>query len=299
VRNGAPVPPHPLVPDALRTVPFRGSTAVRSGALTRPQLRGDTWRRLFHDVYVHRDVPVSHELRARAATTLLPNAVVTGRSAAVLWGVDLAGPYDPVELTVSPASRQVRVAGLVVRRALLDADLVRRRRGVPVTTPAATAVRLASVLSQDSAVAAIDHLIDAGVVTLDAVRDLAARAQGAGSTRAREAAALADGLAGSPQETRVRLLIGRSPLPAPVAQYRVFDRDGFVARVDFAWPERRLALEYDGLWHGEAGQFIRDRERLNRLREAGWQVVFVTAADLRDPDRLLARIAAALAASAR
>ena len=72
-----------------------------------------------------------------------------------------------------------------------------------------------------------------------------------------------------------------------------------MARVDFAWPARRLALEYDGLWHGEAGQFIRDRERLNRLREAGWQVVFVTAADLRDPDRLLARIAAALAASAR
>jgi very-short-patch-repair endonuclease len=79
----------------------------------------------------------------------------------------------------------------------------------------------------------------------------------------------------------------------------VFDRNGFVARVDFAWPERRLALEYDGLWHGGAGQFIRDRERLDRLREAGWQVVFVTAADLRDPDRLLARIAAALAASAR
>ncbi len=299
MRNGAPVPPHSLVPDTLRTVPFRGSAAVRSGALTRRQLRGDTWRRLFHDVYVHRDVPVSHKLRARAATILLPDAVVTGRSAAVLWGVDLAGPSDPVELTVSPASRQIRVAGLVVRRAQLDADLVRRRRGVTVTTPAATAVRLSSALPQDSAVAAIDQLVDAGVVTLDAVRDLAACTRGAGSARAREAAALADGLAGSPQETRVRLLIGRSHLPTPVAQYRVFDRDGFVARVDFAWPERRLALEYDGLWHGEAGQFIRDRERLNRLREARCQVVYVTAADLRDPDRLLARIAAALAASAR
>jgi hypothetical protein len=138
-------------------------------------------------VYVHRDVPVSHKLRARAATILLPDAVVTGRSAAVLWGVDLAGPSDPVELTVSPASRQIRVAGLVVRRAQLDADLVRRRRGVTVTTPAATAVRLSSALPQDSAVAAIDQLVDAGVVTLDAVRDLAACTRGAGSARAREA----------------------------------------------------------------------------------------------------------------
>jgi very-short-patch-repair endonuclease len=69
----------------------------------------------------------------------------------------------------------------------------------------------------------------------------------------------------------------------------------FVARVDFAWPDQKVALEYDGLWHAENGQFARDRERLNRLREAGWQVVFVTAADLHRPERLLTRIAAALA----
>jgi G:T-mismatch repair DNA endonuclease (very short patch repair protein) len=57
-----------------------------------------------------------------------------------------------------------------------------------------------------------------------------------------------------------------------------------------------VALEYDGLWHGGRDQFLRDRECLNRLREAGWRVVFVTTADLQDPVRLLARIAAALTA---
>ena len=95
------------------------------------------------------------------------------------------------------------------------------------------------------------------------------------------------------------VLVGRSDLPPPVAQYRVHDQRGLVARVDFAWPEHRVALEYDGLWHGGRDQFFRDRERLNRLREAGWQVVFVTAVDLRDPVRLISRIAAALAVSAR
>ena len=44
-----------------------------------------------------------------------------------------------------------------------------------------------------------------------------------------------------------------------------------------------------------AAQFMRDRERLNRLQEAGWRVVFVTAGDLRRPRDLVARIAAALA----
>ncbi|TFV65026.1 UNVERIFIED_ORG: hypothetical protein E4P37_11720 [Bacillus sp. AZ43] len=106
---------------------------------------------------------------------------------------------------------------------------------------------------------------------------------------------LADGLAESPQETRLRLLLHRSALPDPVAQCRIRDGGREIARVDFAWPELRVALEYDGAWHGEPGQFGRDRRRLNRLTAAGWLVVFVTAADLHRPDLLLSRIERVLA----
>jgi very-short-patch-repair endonuclease len=83
-----------------------------------------------------------------------------------------------------------------------------------------------------------------------------------------------------------------------VAQYVVRDADGFIARVDFAWPEHRIALEYEGAWHGERQQVTKDRRRLNRLSAAGWQVVFVTAEDLRHPEQLIARISAALRARA-
>ena len=79
-----------------------------------------------------------------------------------------------------------------------------------------------------------------------------------------------------------------------MAQFEVLNEGRLVARVDFAWPSQKVALEYDGLWHAEKGQFARDRERLNELREAGWVVVFVTAADMHRPQRLLRRIAAAL-----
>jgi hypothetical protein len=71
---------------------FLAARAVRSGLLSRRQLQGDTWRSVLHGVYVHRDVPITHELRTRAATLLVPDAVVTGRSAAVLWDLDLAQP---------------------------------------------------------------------------------------------------------------------------------------------------------------------------------------------------------------
>jgi hypothetical protein len=288
------VPPVPSRPDALAGHPFRGSLAVADGLLSRRQLAGRSWRRLFHDVYVHRDVPVTHELRARAAAVLLPTAVVTGRSAAVIWGVDLAGAADAVEVTLPPRSHMVRVEGLVTRRAALAATHVVHRRGIPISTPAATAVRLAAAFRLDPAVAAVDQLIHAGVVDLAAVRALAAISRGPGSARAREVAALADGLAESPQETRLRLLIGRSALPTPVAQYEVRHDGRFVARTDFAWPEHKVAVEYDGLWHGEPRQFAKDRRRLNKLQEAGWRVVFVTAADLHDPVALIARIATAL-----
>jgi hypothetical protein len=292
------VPPVAVVPQQLRAGVFRGSTVVAQGLLTPNQLRGPAWRRLFEDVYIHVDRPLSHALRARAAAALVvPGSVVTGRSAAVLWGVELAGAHDDVELTVPPSWHPRRVRGVRVRRALLPVGHVQRRRDVPVTSAAATAVRLAASLPGADAVVAVDQLIAAGVVDLGSILGLVSEARGPGSARARAACALADGRAESPQETRLRLLIGRSPLPPPVAQFTVLHEGRFVARVDFAWPEQRVALEYDGLWHAEAGQFARDRQRLNRLHTAGWRVFFVTAADLHDPAGLIARLATFIAGS--
>jgi hypothetical protein len=283
-------------PELLGDEPFLGRWAVHEGLLTPDQLRSSAWRRLLRGVYVHRGVAVTHELRARAACVLLPAAVVTGRSAAVLWGVELAGPRDDVEVTVPSTSHPCRLPGLRVRRTDLPNAHKWRRAGIPVTTPEATTVRLAGLLAGDAAVVAVDQMVAAGVVDLSAVRALADTDRGPGSAQARKACALADGLAGSPQETRLRLLVQRSALPMPVAQYRVITGGRSVARVDFAWPEHKVALEYDGLWHGEPGQFAKDRRRLNQLTAAGWRVIFVTAADLRSPAALLARIAAALAA---
>ena len=294
-RHRTRVPRSPRQPaDLLTDEPFLGWWAVDEGLLTPDQLRSSAWRRLVRGVYVHRDVPVTHALRAHAACVLLPAAVVTGRSAAVLWGVALAAVTDDVEVTVPSSSHPSRLPGIRVRRSDLPRAHRWRRGGIPVTTAEATAVRLAQLLEGDSAVVAVDQMVAAGVVDLAAVRGLAEAERGPGSARARRVCALADGLAESPQETRLRLLLRRSTLPAPIAQYRVRDGGRVVARVDFAWPEQKVALEYDGLWHGESGQFAKDRRRLNRLTAAGWRVIFVTAAELHEPASLLAQIAAAI-----
>ncbi|GAB3312973.1 hypothetical protein GCM10027451_26460 [Geodermatophilus aquaeductus] len=270
---------------------FRGSLVVRAGLLTPAQLRTSAWRRLFPDVYACTTADVDHGLRAHAAARLLlPGAVVSGRSAAVLRGVDLADRDDVVTLTVPVSCRAGAVAGVSLTRRALAADQTTVRHGTRVTTPVRTALDLARRRPVEDAVADLDRFVRSGRVDLAAVRAAAAGLTGRDCRQVRQVAAVADGLAESPQETRLRLLLVRSGLPAPVAQHVVRDGGRFVARVDLAWPEHRIAIEYDGAWHGDPAQFRADRRRLNRLTAAGWRVVFVTATDLHRPDALVARL---------
>ncbi|MGY1591275.1 endonuclease domain-containing protein [Geodermatophilus sp. SYSU D00708] len=288
------MPPATPLPESLRGRVFRGTDVVDRGLLTPAALRGPSCRRVHRDVYVDARVPDSHRLRARAAArVLLPGAVVSGLSAAVLWGVELADERDDVEVVLGPGAHPRRIPGVRVRRLPLDPDDVRVLDRVRLLSPESATVRAAAVLAPDDAVVAIDRVAVAGLVDLGSIR---ARVDvpGAASARVRRACRRADGWAESPQETRLRLLVVDSGLPAPVARYVVRHEGHEVARVDFAWPELRIAVEYDGAWHAEPGQFAKDRRRLNRLQAAGWTVVFVTASDLHRPAQLVATIRAAL-----
>jgi very-short-patch-repair endonuclease len=69
----------------------------------------------------------------------------------------------------------------------------------------------------------------------------------------------------------------------------------FVARVDLAWPQQQLAVEYDGEWHGGRGELARDRQRIRALSAAGWYVYPVTKYDMRSPDLLVKDIGRTLA----
>jgi len=292
------MPRTPVTPPSLRGKIFRGSEQVRAGRLTKAQLRSSAWRRLFPDVYACASLRIDHARRARAAAHLaLPGAVLSGRSAGVLWGVALAEAEDDVECTLAPGCRAGTMRGIRATRRALPAGAVTRRSGVPVTTADRTALDLARIQPVEEAVVALDQFLRTGLVRLDELRAAARALTGPGCRQIRRAVELSDGLAESPQETRVRLLLHGSQLPRPVAQYTVRSTDGrFIARVDFAWPEARVAVEYEGVWHGRPQQVARDRRRLNELTAAGWTVVFVTAAELHDPVLLIARIAATLTA---
>jgi G:T-mismatch repair DNA endonuclease (very short patch repair protein) len=293
-RQSLLVPRPPARPPELDKRVFRGSTVVTSGLLTRKQLRSSAWRRLRQDVYADATLPVTHRLLISAVGLVMPEgAGFTGRSAATLWGVpDVAGPADPVDVVVPAGSRWNAGRGVRVRTLPKGQFLVRRGRWL-CAGRVDTAVDLIRWGGTDDAVVLLDRLCLEGMVRLDDVRAAVQelpRCQG--SARARRVAELADGTAESPQETRLRLLLGRAGLPDPVAQFRVFDEEGFVARVDFAYPDLKIAIEYDGLWHGGTNAFLDDRRRMNRLAAAGWMVLHVTAGDMQHPERLAAQVRA-------
>jgi hypothetical protein len=287
------VPVLPERPAEVRGRVFRGTWAIDAGILSPAQLRSSAWRRLRRDVYADARLPVDHLLHTRGVRLVAPaGAVFAGLTAVALWGGgEFAMAEDPVEVVVPPGTRWQPGEGVAVRTAPLDGDVVQDRAGLRRTGRVRTAVDLIRRGQLDDGVVLLDRLVYKGIVQLAPVRDaVAALPKCRGSKLARAVVGLADGLAESPPETRLRLLMGRAGLPAPVAQHRVFDRDGFIARLDFAYPELRLAIEYEGAWHGRPGQVGKDRSRLNRLFEAGWYVVFVTAADMHDPEGLIRRI---------
>jgi hypothetical protein len=279
--------------------PFRGSDAVRCGEVTWQMLKGPRYRHVAYDTYV----PVTLEDSPRttimvAATWAGPTAVVSGWSACLWWGLDVAPrPAPPTEITVS--GRRMRPGpGTVVHHALLPAADVVEEDGFRVTTRLRTAYDLARLAPFEDAVVAVDALgATGGFDGPDLERFARERGRARGYRRLARVAEAMDRLSESPPETRARLRLVAAGLPRPRCQYVARDHRGrFVARVDFGWPEYRVAVEYDGHDHTADDRRGRDIDRIEALRRLGWTVIVMTKTQLARPGWLERRVREELSA---
>jgi hypothetical protein len=86
----------------------------------------------------------------------------------------------------------------------------------------------------------------------------------------------------SEMETRLLQAIRAAGLPEPVTQHEIWFGSSFVARVDLAYPEARIAVEYDSdEFHTGRRATSRDRARRHRIIAAGWLPIDVGPADVR------------------
>jgi very-short-patch-repair endonuclease len=297
------MPRSPRRPPQLTNKIFRGGRAVSRGLLTKADLRSSAWRPLFRGVYADRALVLRHDHRCRAAARfVLPaEALIAGQSAAHLYGIRSRRPDEPVEVLLPRGTRFGPVHGVQVHVAQLPTNDVRRRDGLKITSPLRTCWDLVQWLDLVDAVSYLDSFAAQRLITPAELAEYArARSLVRGWRKVIRAVALMDPAAESPQESRLRVRLVLAGLPRPVSQF-VIERSGtFVARVDLAWPELRVAVEYDGLWHAAEDQFHRDRRRLNQVLGSDWTVLHLTSQRMRDDfDGFVAELRAALASARR
>lgn len=270
---------------------FLGSHAVAAGDLTVGQLRGPRFVRLFRNVYVPAGGPISHATRAAAAALVVPpSAVLTGRSAAAVLGTDLTRPGEPVHLVVDESARFDPVPGLVVKRTLLTGADWRPGPTGRIASPPRLGFDLAREKNLRRAVAELDAVVRAGLVDHEALRRYVRGRHEHGVRPARAAAELCDPRAESLPESEVRVTLVQGGF-AVTPQVLVRDNAGVICRADLAVDGLMVAIQYDGAWHALREQLQRDRAVLARARDAGWELVHLTAADnVGDPRALCDKV---------
>ncbi|MBL7500660.1 type IV toxin-antitoxin system AbiEi family antitoxin domain-containing protein [Frankia sp. CNm7] len=302
--------------------------AIEAG-LTRQEIRTFVrrgwWERPVRGAYIIRSIadrlaPPDHpDQRARlrprvlAALATHPDAVVCGITAARLLGfgsVVEAADDEPVHLLIADrgSRRSARGVVLVPRREAPPPDSVVVLSDITMTSAALTLADLVLTAgSREHAVSLMDAALRSGTLA-DLAAARAASAWRPGCRRVAPWWVLADGRSESVLETRTRLLLLDHDLTPEELQWTVHDDDaGFVARVDLAYPSRRVAVEADGArFHGasarvrltESGSrpsrttagghsevpdpLFRDRRRQNALTRLGWKIVRVTWDDVTD-----------------
>lgn len=211
------------------------------------------------------------------AACLAGPAVASHRSAALLWRFpDMSD--DLVEVT-AVRHRRRHVPGVIWHESFhLSERDVTEIDGIPVTRPVRTFLDLGVVLSPDE----LEHVLNDGLRRrLFSVAAIGRRLEDLGSLRrgtatVRTVMARYERSHGTPEsvlETTFLQVLRAAGLPEPVPQYEIKLRDGSVVRVDFAYPERRIAIELDGAaYHfGDIAE-RRDRRRDNQLGDVGWYV---------------------------
>jgi hypothetical protein len=261
--------------------------------LTRRGLEADlkcgVLEKVWYGIYGRGEITDALRLRGLDLATGTTVAVCLS-TAAALYGFDTE--LDRYLHVLNPDGQQLRpTRGLVVhRREGAPLTIV---RGRPTTTPEWTAIEVARGLRRPRALATLDAALRSGTCGRDELRRVLTRHHGRrGVVAARELLELASPLAESPMESEARLVMHDGGLPPPVLQYKVVDLNGETWRFDFAWPEYRVAAEYDGVdWHSGPGAFFRDRKRSAAVQDLRWVVVPIVAEDVRNrPVELVARI---------
>jgi very-short-patch-repair endonuclease len=288
--------------------------ASRHGVLTRLQaadneISAKVIRRLLRTGHVREPVPGvlivagapdTWRQRVEVATLASRGAGIAGfRSTAALHGFDGYRP-GPIELLV-PSRRHIELPGLVLHRGPMDRRDLCIIDAIACTSIERTLCDLGAVDSPPKVRVAFESAWRNGC-SLRKIRATAERMHRPGQRGTKLVLALLDeaALHRRSTESALELRVERAlrGVAGVVRQHTVRSSSGrFVARVDFAIPELRIAIEA----HSRQHHFGPQRESADATREVallaqGWVVRYITDAQCREPHQLRESILSLIAA---
>lgn len=224
--------------------------------------------------------------------------IAVGRTAAAVHALPLLGAVPG--RTCVAERKELRPLHHGTSRTVM-ADEVVDVHGVPVTSLARTAVDVARRDGFLAGVVATDAALRRGVTRQELEAVLEASVRWPGRRVAAQVVAFADAGAESPLESVGRVRFAEQGLPPSEQQVLIVDADGPFARVDHCWRAQRTVAEADGaVKYGDSSSLFLEKQREDRLRDAGWEVVRYTWDEaLRTPSVVVARVLRAFARAER
>jgi very-short-patch-repair endonuclease len=250
------------------------------------RLRTGLLRFVHRGVYALAGAPSTWDQHLMAALLAVENGAICDASAGVYWRLD--GVSARIPDVMIPHHQRATINGVHVHRSrtIEQADFTRRPPLV-LTTPTRTIVDLAGALTFAQLQNALDDALRRGLTTVGRLQArldrLATNARGTGRLRRLLTDRSSGGVPGSALEASFARLLQRRGYVDVIRQHDVRDASGrLVARVDFAFPDAKLAIEIDGAHHADRGQWNADLARQNRLIVLGWRYLRFTGDQLRD-----------------
>lgn len=223
-----------------------------------------------------------------AAMDITP--VFSHTSALAYWGVaapdDCTLPSDVQHISFPSGAKRRRfdnVASHVWSGEFATTDLV---NGFVVAEPAMAWAQIAAHCSEESLAVTAGALMSRDpqrrTATLDELVSYVERNTGfIGRSRCTATIPLLAQNTDSPPESVVYVLVLRNGLGKPEPNHRVDVGPDRYYLIDIAYPDIRLGIEYQGAYHADTDRMRADCTRWNALRRLGWEIVLVTADDLR------------------
>ena len=276
----------------------------RDGALDvgRIPVRSALWTTPERGLRVQGDVDLTHRLRAEAvAEVSARTAAACDLTAAHLWSLTVPSGFgleidaQACAIATRRGGNRHRSAGVRGRRLTLPQEHLTVLDGTLITTPARTWLDCAEMTSFQDTVAMGDAILRAKLCSTQDLEDMVRWGRGRRGIRtARAALPILDAGSESPAESWVRAALVKGGVPRPVCNFTVIV-NGREFRLDLAWPEQKVAVEYDGAEHHGPDRRHHDERRRALLRAAGWRIIVLRKEDLGDAPRVIKAVLNALA----